>query len=661
MKFKYLESYYLILYFFLMSVNSYGQDEKISEIIATIAEELADDETDPEAAAVYIERLYDLNEKPVRINSADETELSRLFFLTDFQVKALADYVHSSGRIYSLYEIANIPGFNRDLTGMITPFVLLDSENANHSDSVRLRNNLLTNFLIKYPVSDTATPGSPWKILARYKFTAGRFSGGFTAEKDAGEKLLCGKPALPDFLSTNLAWTGKGIIRKVIIGDFGARFGMGTSINTGLRTGLSLTQSGYLSGSDEIKPYTSTDENIFFRGLAAQFQIKKTGLSLFYSVNRIDATIDTAENGSDLFAETFYRSGLHNTDSSVRKKDAIAEYCYGINLLSDFKNFRLGLLWTGSRFSIPVNMINPDPEDIYDFEGDRNSTVSAYYKAVFGRIVFFGEASANMSRRFAFVQGLSFRPSDRLTMNLLYRDYNPGFTCFHGKGLFSSSSGDNVRGMFGNFTYEAARHLFVIAGCDLRYYPWLKYRCSAPSMAIGREVRIKFLPSDKITIEAVNKYCVSMLNDQEASGIDKQENIFSRLIKGTVKYSPDDNLTLGIRLDYKSAEPGMARGMLLLQDLNYRFSKIPVSVWLRYCIFRTDNWDSRLYAYENDLLYSFSIPALSGEGSRSYIMIAWKASEFIDFRIKYGLTDLIPEDDAVKETQEFKMQLRMRF
>jgi hypothetical protein len=246
-------------------------------------------------------------------------------------------------------------------------------------------------------------------------------------------------------------------------------------------------------------------------------------------------------------------------------------------------------------------------------------------------------------------------------MNLLYRDYNPGFTCFHGKGLFSSSSGDNVRGMFGNFTYEAARHLFVIAGCDLRYYPWLKYRCSAPSMAIGREVRIKFLPSDKITIEAVNKYCVSMLNDQEASGIDKQENIFSRLIKGTVKYSPDDNLTLGIRLDYKSAEPGMARGMLLLQDLNYRFSKIPVSVWLRYCIFRTDNWDSRLYAYENDLLYSFSIPALSGEGSRSYIMIAWKASEFIDFRIKYGLTDLIPEDDAVKETQEFKMQLRMRF
>jgi hypothetical protein len=658
---KEMNKLFLIFLFVLIPFNSSGQDEKVSEIIASIAEELADDETDPEATAVYIERLYDLNEKPVRINSADEAELTRLFFLTDFQVKALADYVHSSGRIFSLYEIANIPGFDRDLAAMITPFVSLEEESNYHSDSVRFRNNLLTNFSVRHPVSDSSAQGSPWKILTRYKFTAGRFSGGFSAEKDAGEKLLSGNPPLPDFLSANLAWTGKGILRKAIIGDFGARFGMGTSINTGLRTGLSLTQPGYLSGSDEIKPYTSTDENIFFRGLAAQFQIKKTGLSLFYSVNDIDATIDTADNSSALFVETFYRSGLHNTDPSVRKKDALTEYCYGINLLTDLNNFRLGLLMTASRFSIPVDKVKPDPEDIYEFKGDKISTASAYYKAVFGRIVFYGEVSANMNKRFAFVQGLSFRPADRLAMNLLYRNYNPGFAAFHGKGLFSSSAGDNVKGVFGNFTYEAARHLFVIAGCDLRYYPWLKYRCSAPSMAVGREIRIRFLPSDRMTVEAVYNYRFSMLNGQEPLGIEKQGKIISRLIKGTLRYSFDDNLTLGIRLDYKIVQPVTGRGMLLLQDINFRFRKIPVSVWLRYCIFRTDNWDSRLYAYENDLLYSFSVPALSGEGSRSYIMIVWKTGKFIDLRIKYGLTELTRDCEAVSKSEELKIQLRMWF
>jgi hypothetical protein len=656
-----MNKYLILLLVILISSKSFGQDEKVSEIISSIAEELADDETDPEAVEFYIERLNDLTEKLVRINSADETELSRLFFLTDFQIKALADYIHSTGRVFSLYEIANIPGFNRELTGMILPFISLDDEKTNHTDPLTIKNNLLTNLSVRHPVSDTYVAGSPLKMLTRYSFTAGHFSGGFTAEKDAGEKLLSGNPPLPDFLSVNLTWAGKGILRKVIIGNFGARFGMGTSINTGLRTGLSLTQPGYLSGSDEIKPYTSTDENIFFRGLAAQFQIKKTGLSFFWSGNKIDASIDSSENGSGPFVDTFYRSGLHNTESSIEKKDALTEYCYGISLVSDFKNFRAGLLWTSGRFSIPVRRVNPDPGDIYDFEGNRYSAASAYYKAVFGKIVLYGEISPNMNKRFAFIQGLSFRPADRLSMNLLFRSYDPGFTAFHGKGLFSSSSGDNIRGVFGNFTYEAAAHLFVTAGCDLRYYPWLKYRCSAPSMAVGREIKIKYLPTDKLTAEAVYSYRFSMLNTQETSGTEKQENIVSRSIKGTVRYSPDDNLTLSTRLDYKVVQPGTDIGMLLLQDINYRFRKIPLSVWLRYCIFKTRSWDSRLYTYENDLLYSFSIPALSGEGSRSCIMITWKTGKFIDLRIKYGLTDVLSDSGTGSETEELKMQVRIWF
>jgi hypothetical protein len=317
--FRFLRILCLFLCYPFIGADISAQDEKVSDIISSIAEELADDEADPEAAAIYAEKLYDLIEKPVRINYADESELSRLFFLTDFQVKALAEYVHSTGKIISLYEIASVPGFDRDLARMISHLISLDTENTVISEPVRLRNNLLSSFSARFPASVVSSPGPPWKSLTRYKFMAGRISGGFTAEKDAGEKLLSGKPLLPDFLSANISWTGKGIVRKVIAGDIGARFGMGTSINTGLRTGLSLTQPGYLSGGDEIKPYTSTDENIFFRGVAAQFQIRKTGFYFLYSINRIDATLDTAENGSDLFIETFLRSGLHNNASMLGK------------------------------------------------------------------------------------------------------------------------------------------------------------------------------------------------------------------------------------------------------------------------------------------------------------------------------------------------------
>ena len=653
----------IIPVFFLLMISIYlsAQDGTVSDIISSTAEVLAEDETDPEAVTSFIEKLYDLHEKPVRINSGNETEISRLFFLTDFQVKALKDYVSSSGRIYSLYEIANITGFGRELTTLLLPFVILDPEKQEYSDSIRFRNNILSNLSVRYPISEPAAPGSPWKILTRYKFTAGGFTGGITSEKDGGEKLITGKPPLPDFLSGYLCWSGKGLVRKVIAGDFGARFGMGTNINTGLRTGLSLTQTGYLSGNDEIKPYTSADENIFFRGLALQLQLKKTGLCIFYSCKGLDASIDTASDNRGLYVVSFYKSGLHNTLSSIEKKDAITEYSYGVNLTKDLRNIKIGFLFSESRFSIPVNNFDPIPEYLYDFTGYRNSTLSTFYRAVYGKLVFYGEVSSNLNRKSAFVQGFSFRPADRLTMNLIYRNYFPGFTGFHGKGLFSSSSGDNLKGVFGNFTLEAARHLFIIAGCDLRYYPWLKYRCSAPSMGVTREIRIKYLPTDKLTFETVyNNHC-SYLNRPEKSGIEKQEEVVNRLIKVAVRYSPVDKLTFCTRFDYKVVQPGSERGMMVLQDINYRFGRIPVSVWFRYCIFNTDGWNSRLYTYENDLVYSFSIPALSGKGNRSYILVAWKAGKFADIRIKYSFSGFAQVKESFKETKELKFQVRMWF
>lgn len=655
--YKFLLAFLLGTFF----ADSSAQEEQASDIISYIAEELADDEKDPEAVAICIEKLHDLQEAPVMINSADETELSRLFFLTDFQIRAISDYIHSSGKILSVFEIANIPGFDRKHAEMVIPFISIDAEKPEAGRPARFRNNLLSNLSVKFSGSDTISSGSPLKSLTRYKFTAGKLAGGFTAEKDAGEKLLTGDPPMPDFISANLSWTGSGILRKIIIGDYGARFGLGTNINTSLRTGLSLTQAGYLSGVDEIKPYTSTDENNFFRGAAAHMQNKNISISIFCSLRSLDATIDTAENGSDLFVKTFQKSGLHNTLSSIRGKDAVRESFYGINLASNFSNLRTGLIWTVSRFSVPVGSSHEDPEKIYDFEGSANSIATAYYKLLSGRIFLYGEVSADMNKRLALVQGLAFRPADRLSVNFLYRDYNPGFTSLHGKGPFSSSAGDNIKGLFGNFTFEAARHFFITAGCDIRYCPWLKYRCSAPSMGISKEVQIKYMPSDRLTFEAFYNYRSSMYDNKEEFGVKKQSTITNRFVKFRVRYLPADNFSLTTRLDYKTTQPGSLKGMVLLQDINYSFTAIPVSIWVRYCLFKTDGWDSRIYVFENDLLYNFCIPAFSGIGSRSCMMVTWNAGKSFSLRVKYGLTEIEEEYESRESTKELRIQLRMWF
>jgi hypothetical protein len=241
----------LIPLIILISVSfvAYSQNEKSSDEIIEIAEELAAGENDQEAISTYIEQLHELTENPVKINSADESEISRLFFLSDFQVKALTDYISRSGNVVSVFEIASIPGFDRQTAEMMIPFTDLSKNNISTSDTVRFRSALLSNFIIRPGEKDTSELGSSYKLLSKYRFTAGRLSGGFTSEKDQGEKLF-------DFVSGYLAFSGKGVIKKIIAGDFSARFGQGTGINTGIRTGLSLTAPGYMAARNEIRPYT---------------------------------------------------------------------------------------------------------------------------------------------------------------------------------------------------------------------------------------------------------------------------------------------------------------------------------------------------------------------------------------------------------------------
>jgi hypothetical protein len=67
------------------------------------------------------------------------------------------------------------------------------------------------------------------------------------------------------------------------------------------------------------------------------------------------------------------------------------------------------------------------------------------------------------------------------------------------------------------------------------------------------------------------------------------------------------------------------------QDLAYDFSKpstlstkLPLSLRLRVQAFDSREWDNRIYCYEHDVLYAFSIPATYGIGCRAYLCLKWQ-------------------------------------
>jgi hypothetical protein len=651
----------LLLTLFFNHQLTFCQTENVTELVLAIAEELAATESSQYEATELVEQLTELSEDPVVLNSATENEISRLFFLTDFQIKSLVDYIHSSGKILSVFEIVNIPGFDRETVEMMIPFISLEGTPAFKRDTITWNNNLLTNIIFKPGEKDTNSIGSPVKILSKYRFRYGDISGGFTVEKDQGEKFLSGTPPLPEFFSAHISYTGQGIIRKVIIGDYSARFGLGTNINSGIRNGLSLSSPGFISSRNEIKPYTSSDENNFFRGASAALSWKVLDLSLFYSRNKIDATLNEPDTSKNTSVKTFLSGGMHNTHSLLMKKDAVTDEAFGMNLSGNYKNLRMGITFTGDRFSLPVIPEINNSESLFDFSGSSVNILTVYYNTLINRNMLFGELSSNNNNNMAFVQGLSIRPSDRLSLNFIGRKYEQGFFSFHGKGPGAGSESTNEKGMAASFSYEAAKHLFISGGCDVYRYDWLRYRNSGPSDGSKKELRIRYEASTKMVFEGSYIYRMNMSDSESTEGIPPQSETITRSTRIMFRYLPGVNLTLTSRLDFKAVHPSGSKGVMMLQDINFRFRNIPVSFWYRYCLFRTGDWNSRIYTYENDLLYSFSIPALSGSGSRTYLMIKWEPSKNAELRIKYGLTSTESESGLYKSKSEVKVQFRVWF
>jgi len=69
-------------------------------------------------------------------------------------------------------------------------------------------------------------------------------------------------------------------------------------------------------------------------------------------------------------------------------------------------------------------------------------------------------------------------------------------------------------------------------------------------------------------------------------------------------------------------------GILAYQDIGVNISKIGLDVKLRFAIFDTDTYDERLYAYENDLSYTFTINSYYYRGCKTYFILKWKHKWF---------------------------------
>jgi hypothetical protein len=80
------------------------------------------------------------------------------------------------------------------------------------------------------------------------------------------------------------------------------------------------------------------------------------------------------------------------------------------------------------------------------------------------------------------------------------------------------------------------------------------------------------------------------------------------------------------------------QGFLIYFDFLYKPMLNPFSGSIRLQYFETNGYNSRLYAYENDVLYSFSIPVFYDKGYRYYLNLNYDVNKKFSLWIKWAQT-----------------------
>jgi len=307
-------------------------------------------------------------------------------------------------------------------------------------------------------------------------------------------------------------------------------------------------------------------------------------------------------------------------------------------------------------FSLPFLPDRSRPENIHAFEGDRLPNLPADFRAGTGQVLPVADVGLSLPGSWADTAGVRAKPSGRVTFNLLGRHFSPDHYAFHPGAYKAGSGSGNETGIAASLHLEAARHLFVTAAADHYRIPGPRYRSSLPSYGSRIEIKGEYLPRDDITMRL--SYTSSSREYDKASetGTGWSENHTRHQVGFVLNCMPAQGMRLTTRASASLITPSAEKGYLLCQDLSYSFNSFPLRLWLRYLLCSTGGWDSRLYAWESDLLSSFSVPALYGETSRSFIMISWKPAGNIEARFKYALTD---SDNGLR--QEVKGQVRISF
>ncbi|WP_339753725.1 helix-hairpin-helix domain-containing protein [Algoriphagus aquimarinus] len=670
---------------FWMSYHAHSQQPPQREIdLESFMERLfpvQDEDLDYESINEVLLQLY-LN--PMDINRASAETLASSYLLDPLQISSLITYRTKHGPLISLYELQAVPGFDLKTIEQILPFLILGAGTSNQTQSFwkRVATEEQAYFMLRhrrtwetrkgFTPADTSSTGKvssrylgdPNELYLRFRIQHARdFSLGFTLDKDPGEQFTWdGKTARYGFNFSSFHFTKYyvGKWKTIALGDFQAQFGQGLVFGAGYSLGKGAeTVPTVRRSSIGILPYTAALEFGFFRGAGLTYQSGKWQSSLIASHaprdGRASSSLDTLST-EDLTINSFNQSGLHRTSSELSTKNQFRELNLGGNVQFSPTSGKLqvGTNYLFTKFDHSW-VKEPTLYNQFDFAGKSNNTGSIYLNYNWKNFFLFGESAISQSGGTGNVIGFVSSLSKQVDFSALWRKYDKDFHSFYANSFSESTKPANEQGLYLGIQVKPIPKWKINAYYDYFRFPWFRYRVYAPSKGYEWLTRISFQPNRNLIafFQIREEHKDRNLSDSGEPSLPYQIRPLNK-VNGLLSLEYHVSKTfffrsriLFSRVNYNDQK---SAGFMILQDAQYSFSKFRLTG--RIALFDTDDYDTRLYAFENNVLWTFSIPAFSGQGMRYYLLGQYQINSQITTYFRFSRTSYTDRESISSGLQE---------
>jgi hypothetical protein len=672
--------------FFAFSLASVGDTVEIfNNALETVLETVEFDETTD--ISELIEHLETYRYRPLNLNTATIDQLEKIGLLNDFQIAALLQYRSDYGDLADISELRYVPGFTTQIIALLQPYISFQKTEIYNLTWANIRQFGKSDLMMRYTrgltekqgyssdiVRDSTRKnawylGSPDGLWMRYQFNAmNKLRIGFTTTKNAGEEFFRGsqKQGFP-FYSGFIAISDVGRFKNLVVGNYQLQFGQGLCLWSGFSFGKSVDGSSMKKRAQGVKPYGSATRYGYFQGVASTLKFGPIDVSTFFSHRLLDGTVsEYDENERPQSISSIVQTNYHRTIGDLEKKHTAKQMLFGTHIDRHWSRFRVGAtahynaldvdylprIRLDNQFSIP-----PKTNANFGLEWEGIGSISRYY----------GEFAMSKNGAKALIAGSRFLLNQRLSAHVSARYYDRDYQNFFAAGLSESTGTVNEKGLNVSLFSELSKTWKVAVMTDIFEFPWLSYSSNEP--VFGQEYQFKLFctPNSQMSGYAHYRYKTRENLTSRTDFIHDFGMNSKQSLRLHFDHKISENMMLKNRLEYGFSNK--RKGFLMYQDVQYKFRKAPLSAVFRYAVYDTDNYDMRIYVYENDVLYGSTLQSYYYKGSRLFLLLQYQPARNITFWLKYSNTNIANrntigsglEEISGRDRAEIKFQVRARF